>query len=549
MDDLRSQVWWNSAFVIANAVLLGRRGYINYKEDGASAAERFSLRANSLPYITVWGFFAILTIVFAVLSEQTDELINAAGILALEFIAICLWHHHFGNGELMRMIVKETRERHMFLLVQGLGMKETEVEQHLFEIEKRVVDLWTEQLKEKEWNRWTKEGRDALLFNTGYLSGKVLEDHLWEGVLYGVEAFFPEWDADVEYLLSRGLRVQEDVKQGILQENNADKQNLYVAVLVANEDANVRRLRGSPSLQSGQQFCAARIARRKAAAEGILRYPNCLLPKASVHVSWLKPNVDNLEKDNGNKEFVAVADLCELPHSVLYTLKEVLDAGYLKINKTKPTDISVVFKYGQMVFPKDQWNPVRTIQRKPFRYITSATWMSGDIAFAVEQREKLPVGTVLDGSGSLQGVLSMQISATEQEEEYSWLDRSAPPNENETIWGDLGDISHTRPTNWLNRPILWSTKLFWMFVECLVATKKKVLHRGELDFPLTGRTSLWRSSRIRLPHPANIFVQSASGRDEQNVYWNGLTTSYAHWFQEREAENGIAVNGLQPEQP
>lgn len=465
-----SDLWWNVFWFIANAVIIGRRGYIFYKEEGLLASKIFVLRAGMLPYVSVWAVFAIATVVFGLLAGDEGEFVNAVGVLVAEFAGICLWWHYYGNGELVSQVVKETRERLQYLLIQGLGMNPTEREEFLEALEKAIVNLWTKRLKEKNWNARNDEEKDELLFETGLECGKVLEKQ-WEGVLYDVAAFFHEWRAAVETLRGK-VRVPAHIASSMLRGNDAGSQALLcVAVMVANEDCELRRSRvGNEQNLEERQFNAARIARRKIAGEGILRWPDALSSASSVHISSVDFNTKELFIVNGPHEYLI--DGAEIPFSVLYTLFEIIRAGYLKIQSDGTVQASITFKHGSMVFNKDQWNPLRTIERKPFRFVTSATWMAGDVAFVVEQREVNGSAAHLDGSGYLKGILKINADIKEIGERQPWVTRTEPVKDIETVWGNLDGMTDPKPAFLFNRPFLWVIKA----TVCILRFSGRLLH-------------------------------------------------------------------------
>ena len=473
-------LWWNVCWFLSNGVLLGRRAYILYVEEGKSASQKFVLRSNSLGYASLWCIFAILTIVFVVFSEDPGEGVNAIGVLLVEFVAICLWRPYFGNGDLIQHVVQQTRNRMRFLLVQGLGLNATECARYWDANENAIVALWTRHLKDKRWKQFTPKERNALLFDTGIECGKVLEDNTWEGVLYDVAAFFQEWRTEVEE--SRPLRVPEHIASSMIHGNDAGSQALLsVAVLVANEDPELRRTRDWDERLASRQFSAARIAKRKTAGEGILRWPDCVAQQPRFEIRGCDVDMTDLKIVDGSHIMPCHGIRC-LPASILYTLLEIVQCGYLRCQADGTIQADLTFKYGNMVFNKDQWDPLRSIQRKPFRYITSATWMAGDVAFVVEQREITGSAAELDGSGYLSGTLRLRFNVDVVDEETSWVERSYPSTkENETIWGDVGEMECTNCTiHVLNKPMaalicvswlltlmaVWLMKMAWYGLIC-----------------------------------------------------------------------------------
>lgn len=512
--DYDSDLWWNVFWFIANAVIIGRRGYIFYKEEGLLASKKFALRADSLPYVSLWAIFAIATVVFGVLAGDEGEFVNAVGVLIAEFAAICLWWHYYGNGELVSRVVKEARERLQFLLIQGLGMNQIEREQFLEALEIAIVDLWTKRLKEKNWSARNDEEKDELLFATGLECGKVLEKQ-WEGVLYDVAAFFHEWRAAVETLRGK-VRVPQHIASSMLRGNDAESQSLLcVAVLVANEDCELRRSRvGDEQDFAERQFNAARIARRKTAGEGILRWPDALSSASKVHISSVELNTDELYLVNGPHEYLINAT--DLPYSVMYTLYEIVRAGYIKIRPDGTVQASITFKYGNMVFDKDQWNPLRTIERKPFRYVTSATWMAGHMAFVVEQREINGSAAIGDGSGYLKGILKFNAIVEEVGDGQPWVTRTEPVKNTETVWGNLHGVTNPKPTFFFNRPFLWvikATMCLLRFSSRLLRVIESIVHHPTSLTRM--RQSMCKTGDISCDGAGKI-INNASQKDKQS---------------------------------
>jgi len=511
--ELKSDLWWNVCWFIANAIIIGRRGYIFYKEEGLLASQKFALRSDSLPYVSLWGIFAVATIVFGVLAGDEGEFVNAVGVLVAEFAAICLWWHYYGNGELVCRVVQEARERLEFLLIQGLGMNATEREQFYEALEIAIVEHWTKRLKERNWNARTLEEKDALVFDTGLECGKVLEKQ-WEGVLSDVAAFFHEWRAEVEKLRGR-VRVPTHIASSILRGNDAGSQALLcVAVLVANEDLQLRMSRiGNELNLAERQFEAARIARRKTAGEGILRWPDSVAGASSFHLSFVELNTDELYVVNGQQEYIIEGQ--DLPYSVLYTLFEMIRAGYLKIGAGGTVQATVTFKYGNMVFNKDQWNPLRTIERKPFRFVTSATWMAGDVAFSVEQRELTGSAADSDGSGYLKGILKINATAKKVGDSQPWVANTNPVKEAETAWGDLKGVTDVKPISWVNRPAMWLIRLSWRILGFLKRVSRLIMSIGQHPTSLTEmRQALWKTAD-KIAMAAENLMENNSKNDKQ----------------------------------
>lgn len=394
-------------------------------------------------------------------------------------------------------------------------MNLTEREQFLEALEFAVVDLWTKRLKEKNWSARNAEEKDTLLFETGLECGKVLEKQ-WEGVLYDVAAFFHEWRAAVETLRGK-VRVPAHIADSMLRGNDAASQSLLcVAVLVANEDFELRRSRvGKEQNLAERQFNAARIARRKTAGEGILRWPDSVACASSVHISSVELNTEELYLVNGRHEYLI--DNADLPFSVLYTLFEIVRAGYLKIQDGN-VQANITFKYGNMVFNKDQWNPLRTIERKPFRFVTSATWMAGDVAFVVEQREVNGSAADLDGSGYLKGILKLNANAEEVGDRQPWVTRTEPVKDTETVWGNLNGVTNTKPTFFFNRPFVWSIKLTMCVLRFTSRLLRVLKSIGQHPKSLTLlRQSLW-STADRSCGGAEKIVNNVSQKDKQSRF-------------------------------
>lgn len=510
--DYESSLWWNLAWFLANAVIIGRRGYIFYKEEGLSASKHFTLRSNSMPYVTLWGILAVATIIFGFLAGDEGEFVNAVGVLGAEYVAVSLWSHYYGNGDLVTRVVKETRERLAYLLTQGLGMNFTEREQFWLALEGAVVNLWKKHLKEKRWDEFDIGQRNDLIFDTGVECGKVLDDHLWEGALYDVAAFFPEWRIAVETECGN-IRVPERIARGMRSGNDAGSQALLaVAVIVANEDHDLRESRKC-TLQVGErQFSASRIARRKTAAEGILRWPDALAGTSRVHFTLTNLNLDDLVIVDRDREYPCT--LPNLPYSVMYTLYHIIEAGYLKVKLDGTIAARVTFKYGNMVFNKDDWNPLKTIERKPFRFITSATWMSGEPAFVVEQREITGSAAHLDGSGYLRGVLKISGRAEEIGGTESWVERSRPPtDEDESVWGKLEGIMHPEPLGIMQRPMMWLIQLIWCLMNCCTRAYSvfKAVKAHPTSLTLI-RESIWKTAE-KIRNSADKLFQSEKQRD------------------------------------
>lgn len=342
---LESTLWWNVFWFAANGVLLGRRAYVLYKEEGLSACRKFDLRAKSLSYVTIWAIFAISTVVFASLPDDRGDAVNTFGILVGEYVAVCLWSHYFGHGSLILRIVMETRARMNQLLVVGLGMNATERELFWNTAEQAIIDLWTRQLKRKSWTSLSNQEKSDWIFETGLECGKILEKQ-WEGILHDVEAYFHEWRTEIEDDC-RPIRlpkmIAESLKQGLY---TGSEGILCVATIIANEDEDVRKKRGCSVDLSHRQFSASRIAKRKAAAEGILRWPNWLAVNEKILLDSIESNSKDLVHVDGTKDFPIKG---ELPQSVMATLSEIVKTGYIKLLPQERTEVPIEFKYGNMV--------------------------------------------------------------------------------------------------------------------------------------------------------------------------------------------------------
>ena len=528
---LKNPLWWNVCWFISNGILLGRRAYISYVEEGKSASQRFVLRSNSLGYASLWCIFAILTGVLVFFSEDPGEGVNAIGVLLVEFVAVSLWRPYFGNGDLIQRVVEQTRNRMRFLLVQGLGLNATECARYWDANESAIVALWTRHLKDKRWERFTPKERNALLFDTGVECGKVLENSTWEGVLYDVAAFYQEWRTEVEE--SRPLRVPEHIAKSMIHGNDAGSQALLsVAVLVANEDPDLRRTRDWDERLASRQFSAARIAKRKTAGEGILRWPDCVAQQPRFEIqSCDDVDMTHLKIVDGDR-IVPCHGIRYLPASILYTLLEIIQCGYLRRREDGTIQADLTFKYGNMVFNKDQWDPLRAIQRRPFRYITSATWMAGDVAFVVEQREITGSAAALDGSGYLSGTLKVEFNVDVIDEGTSWVERSYPSTkENETIWGDIADMECTNcAIHLLNKPMALLIGVSWLLTLMAVWMMEMALYWLSCLFSCLSRYFIYPAS---VTHPrsmpamptakpcgktaAEMLVTSQSGRDNETT--------------------------------
>lgn len=526
------EFWWNTAFVTAQAVLLGRRGYIMYKEEDAPASEKFLMRAQSLPYITLWMYLAVLTVILAFLSREWGDAVNVVGVFAAEYVAICMWRHYFEHGKVVGGLIKETRKRMLNLLVEGLGLSESELEQHLLKNETAVVAMLSQKFKEKQWRHMSAREKDELLYDIGLLSAKVLQDHLWEGVLYGAVSFFSEWRAGLK-VMGKELGMPQECKDDMKgKDGSVNKHLLCVAIMIANEDKHLRVIRGpNPEYRAGRQFCAARIARRKAAAEGILRWPDCMLPRFVMELDSVKADVSDLKRQNSDGEFVRVESLKELPSSVLYTLKEILWEGYIKARKGAPTEVKVTFHYGSMVFPKELWNPLRVLARKPFRYITSATWMSGNVAFVVEQREALGTGVVQGGSGSLKGTLNLLIEMKENEEQGCWVDEAKAPNV--SAWGDLEGFDDHEHVSLLNQNTVFTIKLFWHTISYIIALRSKIkVVSDKLPISMKEVEPAKKSDTTVFGSTMDVLLALTAAENSHNH--SPKSTSMEEWFTQRD---------------
>lgn len=225
-------------------------------------------------------------------------------------------------------------------------------------------------------------------------------------------------------------------------------------------------------------------------------------------------NTDELFIVNGRHEYQS--NERTMPYSVLYTLFEILRAGYLKIKPDGIIQANVRFKYGNMVFNKDEWNPLRTIERKPFRFVTSATWMAGDVAFVVEQREVTGSAADLDGSGYLKGVLKITAKAKEIGDRQPWVAHTEPVKETETAWGNLNDVADVKPISVFNRPVMWLIRVCWSvlgFLRRLIRVIGSIVQNPTSLTKL--RQNLWRTAdRIRMG--AENLVENNSKKDKQS---------------------------------
>ena len=460
---LKSQLWWTLALVVATAILLGRRGFVHHVEQGKTASQIFSLRARCLPYITLWAVLAILAVVLAFF-QDISECISVAGLVFGEFVAVCLWQHYFENNDFVLQYVKENKKRLRYLLTHGMGMNDVEFQKFCHAVEADQVEFWRTHLGNRKWSRVNREELGKLLFDSGIESGRTMTRTLWEGALFDVEAFMREWLKGIKH-----VRVPERLAEPMQRGGNSNDQALScVGIILANETREVREARKKDGAKHAVgQFCASRIAMRKAAAEGILHWPNCLSQVDEIEI---------LDDIQWNTEELYVLDKgirlpCsqeKIPFSVLYSLRAIIEAGYLRISPEGTINAEVTFKYANMVFKKDEWNPLRTIERKPFRYITSATWMSGDPAFMVDQRETSEEKAQLDGSGYLDGVLKLKANVDVKKAEWTWLEQANIQQSEAEIWGKTEDFIQPKGVCFLNWPTLWAIKALWFIFGLIV---------------------------------------------------------------------------------
>ena len=538
-EELECQLWWTLALVVATAILLGRRGYVHYVEQGKSAAQVFALRARSLPYISAWAVIAVLAVILAFFHDPAEG-VGVAGVVVAEFVAVCLWRDYFGNSDFVTQYVKENKERLKYLLTLGLGMNVTEFEEFCHTVEEELVEFWRKHLKNKKWNELCDEELGTLLFNSGIESARVMTRALWEGVLFDVAAFMREWLSGVEQ-----VRIPASVAGALHERGDADDQALFcVGIILANETRTVRtgRDNGQAGL-TGRQFSAARIARRKTAAEGILHWPNCLSRVDNVEIRNVDWKTDNLSVLKQREKLPCSKE--RLPISVLYSLTEIIKAGYLRISPEGKISTDVTFKYSNMVFKKDAWNQLRTIERKPFRFITSATWMSGDPAFMVEQREITGAAAELDGSGYLDGVLHVEVDVDVKQEEKTWLEQNHATKSNADIWGDVASFVRPERVCFLNWPVLWMIQLMWVLVgwagmvqECMDDFWR---HRIASSIPavFNQQTSTFRNAHDRL-------VSHAQRRDPEDRSHMAESQQLRHQYLSGRDRNGVTENNAQP---
>ncbi|GMH33148.1 hypothetical protein BSKO_00982 [Bryopsis sp. KO-2023] len=492
LDRNQFEGYWNLAFVAGQAFLLGRRGWISFKEEALSPVERFQLRSDSLVYACWWALFSLLAIALAfVPPDNWGEAVNMTGLLIAEFVAISTWRHYFESGDLVKRLVDETHARLRRLLIVGLGLTETELKRHLEVNEGEVVALIDKRLKEKPWHLWIAEERELLFFEISLTCANVIDDHLWEGALSGgCSAYFEEWRRNT---FDCKLRVPQVIKDGFNDKSGTvDARKLCVAVILSTEDPDFRANR-SQELIPGRQFVQTRTVRRKVISEGILRWPDC-------RDSWLGARINNIRADTDDLYLVRDPDepervhvkadanepqrvgrLEKIPLSVLHTLREILSAGYIKISG-ETTKVDVEFKHGFMVFPKEQWNTLMRMRRRPFRFITAATWLAGNVAFKVEQKEEITRVSTPD-SGILQGTLKLCVEMEEDREQEDWLETQTSEN----VWGDTTSImEYKRPTPF-ERTLIVMIRGTWKLLaigECIVmfpAKMKRIAARKKAE--------------------------------------------------------------------
>ena len=402
-------------------------------EQGKSPAEVFTLRGKSLRCVTVWIFLTIAAIVFAGFDGAT-KCIEVASPLLGAFIPVCVRRVYFENYDFVEQFVAENKKRLRHLLLEGIGIDELRFESISRAVEIAIVQFWKRQLTNKRWTELSAEEIGELSFSSGLETARVVVENMGEDVHWLVFAFMREWLLHVDH-----VRVPERAKRELEGCSVANQAVSCIAIFLANETRQVREIRARHSTEIHRlHLPTAGIMARKTAAEGILQWPNCLAETTDIRIKEIEYNTTELSvMINGQMQRCAKQDL---PECVVYTLKKMIEAGYLNISPTGEICVAIRFSNLFMAVERKAWNSSKTIERGPFRHITSVAWMAEDPAFVVEKRDIIEGTSVAGGSQVLEGILRLKVDVEVRETETTWLQNADIRVNEADIWGRIEDF-------------------------------------------------------------------------------------------------------------
>ena len=456
-----TKLWWFLALGLAPAILVVPRAFVGWLEHGKSAAQVFALRGRTLTFVTAWGIVACAAVVLAFLYDCYAEGLEITGVVCGEFIAVCLWRDYFDNHDFVTQFVNENKGRLYRLLLEGLEMDDVAIEAVFKAVETVIVEFWRSNLLRKAWTELSGRELGEMMFASGIETAKVIVEKKGDDVHWNVAAYMKEWPKSVE-----SVRVPARVKKELRRSCVKAQTLKCIAIIVANETRQVREGRATDSPKTRHPcFATSGMTARKTATEGILNWPNCLSESTEIKILNIFYCTKDLHIFANGKTRPCIKK--EIPRCVDYTLKQVIEAGYVRANSNTNISLRVSFEDSYMIFGKDGWNQTMAIKLQPFRYITAAMWMDGNPAFIVKERNDSGGPSECSGSRSLTGVLHVEADV-EVEECVEWLEAADIRDDEAGIWGTVEDFVQPKHVIFFNLPALWSIRTAWTAVGLII---------------------------------------------------------------------------------
>ena len=417
-------------------------------EQGKSPVEIFALRGRSLPWVASWTVAAVAAIGFTAVNGGT-EWIEVTTVVLAAFIPVCFLRVYFENYDFVEQFVKETKERMRYLLFEGLGVDENTFESVSSAVETVLVEFWTKRLT-KRWTEFSESEIGEFMFDSGIETAKEIAEKFREDVQWSVFAFMREWQTYVER-----IRVPMRAKEELEGDSESRETIDCIAIILANETPEVRDTRARHSQGANFPFLptAGRSAARNAATEGILLWPSCHLRNPEVEGVNIGFDTAELSAVSEGVERPCVRE--DIPDCVVYTLRKMIEAGFLRLSPNGKTNVYISFQDEKMVFERKDWRFASTIERRPFRYITFVTLVNGNPAFTIERRGVIDGVVFVNGSRSLKGILGVEVNATVRAGGKTWLHDAELLRDEAKVWGMLESFVEPMPLCVASRLVLW----------------------------------------------------------------------------------------------
>ena len=490
--------------------------FVAFLEQGKSAAEVFALRGKSLRYVTVWTAFAIAAIILAGFDGVT-KCIEVIAVVLGEFIPVCFCRVYFENYDFVEQFVAENKKRLRYLLREGIGMDEFRFESISNAVENAAVEFWTKELTKKRWTELSGEEIGELMFASSIEAAAAIAEKMGEDVYWIVFAFMREWQMHVEH-----VRIPERAKRELEGHSIEVKTLNCIAIILANETRQVRETRAQLLTDTHTPYLpAAKISAKKAATEGILRWPNGMFETTDIRIRKIMYLTEELSVIIKGRTQVCTEQ--DIPDCVVHTLEKMIEAGYLRISQNGKINIAIWFRNPFMVVQGTDWNSSKTVELSAFRYVTSAMWMGDGLAFVLEKSDVIEGIEVVSGCRALGGMLKLEVDVDAEEKGRIWQQHHAICDMN-GVWGKIDTFIQMNGHCLLDLPVAWLVKAVWQITLVWGASGKWCcscscfmqnifgvftlfscnLHAGNSSQRIWGQVRLrWR--RIPLSFPVFIF--------------------------------------------